>query len=265
MRLTRLPAFRIVSVGMSLMALTPVDARSSVNPAGPRVSIREAEFTPQYGPGGSKRPVKVAAFEIDRTPVTRRRYAEFIRKAPEWSKGRVSSALAESTYLSGWSGTRFPKGTGDYPVVHVSYFAAAAFCEWAGGRLPTVMEWEYVASAGRKGPDGAKDAAQVAEWIQAYSIPAGPSPVGRSLPNFHGVQDLHGMVWEWTQDYNSSFIVEDNRQDGEISKNLFCGTGSMGAADRTNYPAFLRYAMRGGLRPHHTIANQGFRCAYDVH
>lgn len=228
-----------------------------------RVRIAEATFVPQYGPGGSKKAVRIGAFEIDRTPVTRAGYARFLRKNPAWAKGKAQRSFAEEGYLSGWVGNRPPPGTALHPVVHVSYFAAAAYCEWAGGRLPTLMEWEYVAAAGRKTPEGAKDPAQVAEWMKAYSTPDGPREVGRSEPNFHGVHDLHGMVWEWTQDYNSTFVSADNREDGEMSSNLFCGTGAMSAADRANYPAFMRYAMRGGLRPNYTIANQGFRCAYD--
>jgi formylglycine-generating enzyme required for sulfatase activity len=229
-----------------------------------RVRIAEATFTPQYGPGGSKLPVRIASFEIDQTPVTRAKFAEFLGKNAAWKKTKVGRAFADEGYLSGWKSNAPPKGTGEYPVVHVSYFAAAAFCEWAGGRLPTVMEWEYVAAAGKKTAEGTKDPAQVTEWIEAYSSPVGPRKVGQSPANFHGVQDLHGMVWEWTQDYNSSFITADNREDGEMSSNLFCGVGAMGAADRANYPAFMRYAMRGGLRPNYTIANQGFRCAYDL-
>ncbi len=228
------------------------------------MAINESVFTPQYGPGGSKLPVKVRSFSIDETPVTRTKFSEFLGKNPQWAKNKVASSLADEGYLNGWKGNQFPKGTENHPVVHVSYFAASAFCEWAGGRLPTVMEWEYVAQASRTEKDGTKNTEQVNEWIKDYSAPDGLRPVGQKPANFHGVKDLHALVWEWTQDYNSSFVTADNRADGETNKNLFCGTGAMGSADRANYPAFMRYAMRGGLRPNYTIANQGFRCAYDV-
>lgn len=233
-------------------------------PPAKRAAIGDAVFTPQYGPGGSKLPVKVKRFSIDRTPVTREHYAQFIGKNPEWSKSRVNRSLADKLYLTGWKGAVFPKGTANYPVVHISYFAASAYCEWAGGRLSTVLEWEYVAQASRTSADGTQDPSQVTEWIKDYSAPAQQRAVALGPANFHGVYDLHGLLWEWTENYNSVFVSGDNREDGDTSKNLFCGSGSMGAADRANYPAFMRYAMRGGLRPDFSLANQGFRCAYDV-
>lgn len=253
----------LVGLGCGWLATLPSAAVAASVSRG-RVTIADATFTPQYGPGGSKLPVKIGRFAIDRVPVTRARFALFVKANPAWARGKVDISLAETGYLSGWKGSRFPTGTAFLPVVHVSYFAASAHCEWQGGRLPTVMEWEYVASAGKRSADGTKDPDQVADWIKSYSEHGPLRAVGSERANFHGVSDLHGLIWEWTSDYNSSFVSSDNRQDGELSQNLFCGTGSVGAADRANYPAFMRYAMRGGLRPNYTVANLGFRCAYDI-
>lgn len=220
------------------------------------ILIAAGSFLPLYGPGGSKLPVRVEAFRMDVAPVTRKEFDRFVRENPQWSKGRVPKIFAESGYLDDWKGGQLQKSNAEYPVVNVSYFAAAAFCEWRKGRLPTVLEWEYVAQSA--------DEAEAEENLRWISNPAGPRPVARGKPNRLGLYDLHGVVWEWTLDYNSNFVTSDNRQDGEMTKNFFCGGGAITAADRMNYPAFVRYAMRGGLRPEFTLANLGFRCAYDT-
>lgn len=101
---------------------------------------------------------------------------------------------------------------------------------------------------------------KILEW---YSKPASENlrKVGEGKPNFFGVYDLHGLIWEWTEDFNSVFVTADNRQDKDQLKALFCGATGLGA-DRLNYSAFMRYALRNSLRGHYTLPNLGFRCAY---
>lgn len=219
------------------------------------VVIPAGKFFPQYGPGGSKKEVEVRAFRMDVVPVTAAAFMDLLASDSKWVPGAPTALMAESNYLSDWKkkGKSYqpdPKKV-DHPVVFVSYFAAQAYCELKKGRLPTTLEWEYAAQ---------DDPKTQLEW---FTNPRPPTAVGKGKPNRHGVYDLHGQVWEWTADFNSSFATADNRSDGEMNKNLFCGSGSMGARDRENYPAFMRYAMRSGLRPNHVISNLGFRCVYD--
>lgn len=242
----------LCTLGIALVALPSVYSAERKTSA---VRIPEGKFLPQYGPGGSKKSVSIGSFFLDPSPVTQHQFSEFLSSHPEWKKGAVSALMAEKSYLDDWeksaSGIRPTPKKKNFPVVYVSYFAAAAFCESMGGRLPTTLEWEYVA----------QEEIQVQmDWL---SNPKPPTAVGLGKANRFGIHDLYGQVWEWTEDYNSSFATADNRQDGELSKNLFCGAGSMNARDRKNYPAFMRYAMRSGLRPSYTILNLGFRCAYD--
>ena len=82
--------------------------------------------------------------------------------------------------------------------------------------------------------------------------------------NVHGLYNLHGLVWEWTSDFNSALITGDARGDTGIERSLFCGAGSMGASDRSNYPAFMRFGLRSSLKAAYTVHNLGFRCAQDA-
>ena len=93
--------------------------------------------------------VELAAFEIDRTPVTNAAYARFVEETGAepplyWERdgegGWVRTAMGETRALD-------PA----HPVVHVDYEGAEAFAAWAGKRLPTELEWE--AAAARRGPE----------------------------------------------------------------------------------------------------------------
>lgn len=86
--------------------------------------------------------------------------------------------------------------------------------------------------------------------------------MGAHKPNFYGVSDMHGLVWEWTSDFNSVFINGDNRQDGDKSSGMVCGAGATGSNSREDYAAFMRYAMRSSLQAQFAQPNVGFRCAY---
>jgi formylglycine-generating enzyme required for sulfatase activity len=148
-------------------------------------------------------------------------------------------------------------------MVFVSWFAANAYCQSVQGRLPSTLEWEFVAAASEKKTDASRDDDYLAKILNWYSRPRPVHNVKMDPPNIYGVYDLHGLIWEWTSDFNSSFITADNREDGEQSKNLFCGNSGQNAENRANYAAFMRYAMRSSLRPNYVTEYLGFRCAYD--
>lgn len=228
-------------------------------------SIPSGRFAPLFGLDGTKTDLPVQGFRIDRFPVTRRQYQSFLKRHPEWRADRVQRAYADPRYLQDWKKGAPPARQLDAPVVNVSWFAASAYCEDAGGRLPTVLEWEYVAAASELKADASRDPEFAARILQWYSRPSGvsaTSAVGKAHPNFYGVHDLHGLVWEWTEDFNSVFVNGDNRQDGDKSASMVCGSGSVGASSRENYAAFMRYAMRSSLSAAFAQPNLGFRCVY---
>ncbi len=229
------------------------------------VPIEAGRFAPLFGLDTGQESFPVEAFAIDERPVSNSDFAAFAAGAPEWRPARTPGALADGRYLSHFDGGVAPPGLEAAPVTWVSWFAAEAYCESKGGRLPRTLEWEYVAAADETRRDASRDPAFADRILKWYSRPF--SPADLKLPgspiNAWGVRGLHGLVWEWTLDFNGVFVTGDNRQDGDKQSQFFCGNAATGSARREDYAAFMRYALRSSLSARSTLANLGFRCAYN--
>ncbi len=228
-------------------------------------AINGGTFVPLYG-ATSKKPVEVAPFKLDVYPVTYAQYLAFVKKYPAYSRSKMKGLFADKSYLNQWEND-FSYGKNnlsDAPITNVSWFAAKKYCECQGKRLPSMDEWEYVAMADEKRID-ARTKEEFNKYIMSwYEKPkAYVNPVGKTFKNYWGVYDMHGLVWEWTSDFNSIFLSGESRKDKDTDKNLFCGSGSVNATDLMNYAAFMRYAFRGSLKANYTTKNLGFRCAKD--
>jgi formylglycine-generating enzyme required for sulfatase activity len=211
---------------------------------------------------------RVAPFALMKRPVTNGEFLDFVRTHPQWRRDRVARVFAEPRYLSQWSGTTVPgpRARLDQPVVWVSWFAANAYCEAQGARLPTWAEWEFAAAADETRRDARRDPAWRERILNWYSRPTPKTMprAGLQTPNAYGVQDLHGLVWEWTDDYSSLMVSNDNRNQGDADKLKFCGAGAISMRDRENYAVLMRVAMLSSLQGHDATANMGFRCARNV-
>ena len=212
--------------------------------------------------------VQVAPFELMTRPVTNGEFLAFVQKHPQWQRDRVARPLADARYLAHWKTPTTLAGPAQaqQPVTQVSWFAADAYCQAQGARLPTWSEWEYAAAADETRKDARRDPAWRERILSWYSRPStGPLPrVGLQAPNAYGVQDLHGLVWEWTDDFSSLMVSEDNRNQGDADKTRFCGAGALAMDDRENYAVLMRVAMLSSLQAGNTTANLGFRCAKSV-
>ncbi len=217
-------------------------------------------------PGGSYRPlylkkdtpmISVKPFQIDKTPVTNAEFAQFVKANPKWQRGNVSVKQAESNYLKQWDKNGPKAADANKPVTNVSWFAAHAYCATQGKRLPTNDEWEFVGLASELQANGSNEPSYnrtILSWYENGS--KGLKNIRQNKPNFYGVYDMHGLIWEWTSDFNSSQITS-----GTLKAADFCGSGAVNSSDPSNYAAFLRYGIRTSLQPNFVLHNMGFRCA----
>jgi formylglycine-generating enzyme len=227
------------------------------------VLIKGGYYEPLYT-DSSLTKIEVASFYMDKYPVTNEQFLKFVEENPRWKKSKIKKLFADESYLLKWMSDTEPgeKVNLKAPVTNVSWFAAKEYCECQGKRLPTIAEWEYAARASTNKPDGTKDQSYLNKIIEWYSKPTPEKfePVGHNQKNYWGVSDMHGLVWEWTSDFFTTLVTGESRGDGSIEKNLFCGSGSFGASNFKNYPAFMRFAFRSSLKAKYTINNLGFRC-----
>lgn len=214
-------------------------------------------------PDGKQAPVTVVRFSMRVLPVSQAEFAHFVQKQPSWRKSKASnSALADAQYLQHWpTDAAANKTQSSQPVTDVSWFAAAAYCESEGARLPTWHEWEYAAAADDKRRDARADPIWRARILDWYGLTSTTLPsVGGTLKNIYGIQDLHGVIWEWVDDFGALMVSGDNRTQGDPDTLKFCGAGALSATDRENYPVLMRIAMLSSLRASSTNRNLGFRC-----
>jgi sulfatase modifying factor 1 len=230
--------------------------------------IPDGIYSPLFRGLTDLKEVPVKSFYLDVLPVTNKDFLEFVRANPRWRRSQVRRIFADESYLKHWAGDLEPGGNApeNVPVTYVSWFAAKAYAQWKGKRLPTVAEWEYAASASPSRADGEKDSEFKRQVLKWYSSPA-PAKLpaaGLDKANVWGLHDLHGLVWEWVADFNSAMVTGDARSDSGLDRQLFCGAGSVGAKEVDNFPAFMRYGFRSSLKADYCVHNLGFRCAKDL-
>jgi formylglycine-generating enzyme required for sulfatase activity len=231
-----------------------------------RVTVPGATFATLLPPAPDIKEVSVAAFAIDRTPVTNAQFAAFVSSHPRWRRDRVARVFADVGYLQQWSSATVPAaGSGKQPVTRVSWFAAKAFCEANGARLPRWHEWEWVAAAGATNRDSRSDPAWRQTILDWYAHPASATlpDVGEGPPNVYGIRDVHGLVWEWVLDLGSMMVSADNREQGDPELSKFCGSGALSLEQKDNYAMLMRIATLSSMKAPYTSKTMGFRCVAD--
>lgn len=232
----------------------------------------------------------VEPFHMRTLPVSRAEFANFVTTHPQWQPGKVPRVFADASYLSDWpadwakvlAGGMAADSTTDLinglaadqaterrttsaaklrPVTWVSWFAAQAFCESEGARLPTWNEWELAAAADSTRRDARDDPAWRARILSWYARPATvPLPSVGGEANAYGVRDLHGLVWEWVDDFNALLVNGDSRSADDPDKLRFCGAGAINLQQRDHYAVLMRVALLSSLKASDSTASLGFRC-----
>lgn len=244
------------------------DGGAPGNPPAGMLFIPAGDWTPLFAAAGDRR--RVEGFFLDEAPVTNAEFLDFVRANPKWSRSKAPPIFVDAGYLQHWAAD-FELGDPakvrpDGPVTWVSWFAARAYARWKGLRLPTLAEWERAASAGEASAVGAEEPGHLARILEWYGRPTvfPLPPVSEAPRNFFGVKGLHGLVWEWVEDFNTALVTGESRADAGLERDLFCGAGAAGASDFRDYAAFMRYAFRSSLSATYSVPNLGFRCARDA-
>lgn len=195
----------------------------------------------------------IQKFYIDKYPVTNNQFYDFIESTGYQPKDTVN-------YLKHWKDGKYPRGMKNYPVVFISYEDAQAYAQWAGKRLPTEAEWQYVAQGndGRLYPwgnemDSTKCNAATGSITPVNQYPGGASPFG--------VMDLIGNVWQLTNDLydngSNYFIIIRGGSFYNPTSSWWYVKGGPQPLNKTQ----MLLRVSPGFERNATV---GFRCAMDA-
>lgn len=238
-----------------------------------------------YPEEGAALRLHVSPFDLSVTEVTNDQFARFVEATGYVTEAELFGGSAafvqrregdQNDILSWWrfkEGVSWRKpsgpgssldGLGRHPVVHVSLNDARAYADWAGGRLPNEVEWEYAASlglfdpndpeSGLRGPNGEVRANTWSGLFPLFNTVedgfAGTAPVGCYPASLIGAYDMIGNVWEWT---------ETRFGPGQPQFTIKGGSFLCGA----NYCRRYRPAARESLEVDFSTAHVGFRIIRD--
>jgi formylglycine-generating enzyme required for sulfatase activity len=233
--------------------------------------------------------VRLDDYWIDQTEVTVAQFRAFVAATGhETLAERNGAALLWDESEEVWrhfEGADWQHPTGpaslaedNHPVVQVEWEDAAAYCAWAGGRLPTEAEWEYAA----RGPqslvfpwgdtfDGTRlnycdtnceSDLRDGEVNDGYArtAPVGSYPAGAT---WCGALDMAGNAWEWVSDwFDPEYYAHSTDTDPQGPSGP--GAHIMRGGSWRTVPSFVRSAWRGPAPPGEPVFDKGFRCARDA-
>ena len=208
--------------------------------------------------------VYLDAFYMDIHEVTNAQYKKFVDANPEWRKKGNYTKYHDRNYLAHWHGNNYPSGKGNYPVVYVSWYAAMAYAEWAGKRLPTEAEWEKAARGGLAGQKFLRGISQSNRGIG--------TPVGIYAPNPYGLYGMADRVWEWCLDEYDRYFYKNSPRENPIARGstiqpidgLISSRRQRVSRGGKWYPGYVRVAVRPEASAVSTYPFISFRCMMPV-
>ena len=176
----------------------------------------------------TQRQVTLSAFYLSEKAITNEQYCRFLnaKKVPGYGQLQVAGYGKQTLVEIHRWGVQYSGGRwhpspekANHPVVHVTWYGAKAYCDWAGGRLPTEAEWEYACRAGTTDPFNTGDNLTTSQANYDGNYPYGNNakgvylehtqPVGSYAPNAWGLYEMHGNVWEWCSDWYDNYNNDD--------------------------------------------------------
>lgn len=273
----KLIVLTILFMVLAMIAARELRAAAAVETQGGKfagmVNIPAGEFT-MGRDGGPKNEAPahklfLPAFYIDRNLVSAREYAKFIQeKGPTGPKGEMYLDVADPDVLvHNRDGKWLPKeGFENHPAAELSRQGAAAYCAWAGKRLPSEAEWEKAARGtdGRLYPWGndlpSPDLAFIGGF-RGQTVAVGQFPKGASP---YGVLDMAGQVWEWTRSIYKPYPYnpKDGREEPGTAATVVA-RGGHSASGPEGLTSTSREVVDAG-RAAGGHAYIGFRCVSDT-
>lgn len=216
--------------------------------------------------------VYINDFEIDKAPVSNADFLEFILeggyrdfrwwlsdgwrtcRTENWHAPLYWECLEGAWMIRDFSGPQPVSKRAQEPVMHVSFYEAAAYAKWSGKRLPTEAEWE---KAARGTPTPTASHANVLESYLWTTSPIGSSP---ECVSEHGCHHLLGDVWEWTaSDYAPYPGFEPDF--AEYNDKWCVNQRVLRGGSFATPASHLRTTYRNFFYPHERWMTAGFRCA----
>ncbi|WP_079719670.1 formylglycine-generating enzyme family protein [Salegentibacter holothuriorum] len=249
----------------------------------------------------------IATILADETEVTNAQFREFVNSTGYITTAERSFEVEGETFPPGalifnstnpqvwwkfkeganWEHPQGPessiKGKENHPVVHVSWYDAMAYAKWAGKRLPTEAEFEYLARGGKENEiyHWGNDFEKATEFVNFHqgNFPvdnelkddfAKTAPVKSFPPNAFGLYEMAGNTWEWVLDtyYPNAYSKLKQRTDGyfkeyynaEQQKVIRGGSFLCSESYCTGY----RNSARMSSTPESGLEHVGFRCVKDI-
>lgn len=243
----------LLAIVVLLFVGTAVQAQQSV------AYIPEGEFHSVL-PEVEGEPVSVNHFYLDKTAVTNIEFAEFLKENPRWNRSQIPAIFTREGYLRHWKSNLEPgpENPDDAPVTRISWFAANAYCSAAGGRLPTLNEWEYSAQLMEFDDPSDMDsfANELMGWYSAVNTDNVNTVGSTGIENEYGVKDQFGLIMEWVVDFEPPVGTDISLDCGTVGRMQQLGSVY-------SYAASVRYITRMSFNAKTVTGMVGFRCAYD--
>jgi len=245
------PALEPIGPTLFLAGSTPREIDDALALCRDHVDLCEREWYASE----KARAAQIPRIEVDRTEVTNRAFADFVRASGHRSDAEERGSSYHGPIPVPGLSWRHPVRGGaeasdrpEHPVVHVSLRDAEAFCASTGGRLPSEEEWEFAARGEERRifpwGDGWDPSRPLWRGPDAPELgPVGSHPAGDTPEGF---SDLAGSVWEWTSTHTD---------EGQVLK---------GGSWREWNPANLRSAARLVMPADESSSDVGFRCVREV-
>jgi formylglycine-generating enzyme required for sulfatase activity len=262
---TTMKSLALTVTAAALLCASPLFAQA---PLSEMVAIPAGPFTmgTNEGPEDEKpaHEVTLAAYTIDRFPVTNAQYAAFLNDVPASNIPRLYDIEDPDARIHRRAG-RWTADTGyeSHPAVEVSWSGAVEYCKARGKRLPTEAEWEKAARGndarrypwGSELPDArhARFESRFNETAPVDAHPAGASP--------YGVREMAGNAWQWVSSAYRPYPYRADDGRGDLKPGPVRATrggGHDSPASEITTTQRGRNLSRNPTAGHHNIS---FRCA----